>query len=91
VLRFWTWLRDFANHRVRAAYMRKVGHDRKCPQCKTWTSEVDGARQVLDDGPMDQVMQCNRCRTWSRWGMETMIPYLREPWIVQTLPPTAQP
>lgn len=84
---FWEMVRDYANRRVREQYMRRYHHERRCPCCQTWTSEVGGAAKVIDEKNGFEVMQCNRCKTWSRWDYRAgMVVDLAEPWQVQTLP-----
>ncbi len=86
-MKFWERVRQFANGRVRAAYMRRHCHERRCPNCQVWTSEVDGARDVRDEGDGFEVMQCNQCQAWSRWDYRPgLIVVLAEPWRVETLP-----
>lgn len=86
-MRFWEWLRSVANNRVRERYMDRHGHDRRCPRCDTWTSEVNGALEVRDEGNGFEVMLCKRCRTWSRWDYRPgLIVVLADPWEVATLP-----
>lgn len=76
---FWEKLRSFANGRVRKAYMDKVHHDRKCPRCQTWTSEVGGCAGMRDDGDWHELMKCNRCGYESRWFVGSMLPIIDDP------------
>jgi hypothetical protein len=86
---FWERVRSYANAKVRAAHMAKYHHERRCPCCNTWTSEVGGAAAVKDEGNGFEVMQCKRCSTWSRWDYRSgLIIDLAEPWQVETLPST---
>lgn len=82
---FWERVRDFANRRVRAAYMERARHERCCPCCKTWTSEVRGCADLRDEGNGFEVMQCNRCGTWSRWDYRPgLIVVIADPWQVES-------
>ena len=90
MLRFWTWLRDFAARGVERAYMAKHYHARLCPNCRTWTHQVGGARDARDD-EWFQYMQCNKCEEWSRWDMRYAIPVLAQPWRCETIPITTAP
>jgi hypothetical protein len=75
--RFWTAVREIAVTRLRTAYMRQYYHERRCPVCTTWTSEVGGARAVKDEDDRYELMQCARCDSWSRWDMViSMLPVL---------------
>ena len=86
-MRFWEYVRTFANNRVREAYMSRHYHERRCPCCKLWTSEVGGALDIIDEGNGFEVMQCRQCKTWSRWDYRPgMIIVLADPWKVDTLP-----
>jgi hypothetical protein len=74
--RFWLAVREFANKRVRAAYMAKICHDRQCERCNTWTSEVGGCLKLIDDPADDryELMTCKRCKHVSRWDCAGMLP-----------------
>lgn len=76
--KFWEWLRAFANKKVREAHMNKFHHERKCEQCNTWTSEVDGCEKLIDDpdDPMFELMTCKKCGHISRWDCRGMLPVL---------------
>jgi RecJ-like exonuclease len=58
--------------------MDKWHHERKCEQCNTWTSEVDGCAKMEDapDDPRFQLMTCNKCGHISRWDCRGMLPTL---------------
>lgn len=76
--KFWTWAREFANKKVREAYMGVVHHDRLCERCGTWTSEVGGCLKLVDDpkDPMFELMTCRKCGHVSRWDCRFMVPML---------------
>lgn len=77
----WERLRSFASAKVREAYMDQHHHERRCPCCDTWTSEVGGAAAVRDEKDGFEVMQCKRCSTWSRWDYRPgLIVVLADPW-----------
>lgn len=71
----WRWLRDFANRRVREAYMRRHKHDRMCLVCKTWMSEVGGCAEVTQDSEWTEITRCLKCNQWTRWDMRSMLPF----------------
>ena len=74
---FWEKLRHYANKKVKRQYMDRVRHDRKCPNCKLWTSEVGGAYKVdyTENGHI-QTMTCRQCGYTSRWNCAAMVPFL---------------
>ena len=74
---FWEKVRHYANEKVRREYMDRVRHDRKCPNCKLWTSEVGGACKV-DYSELEhvEVMTCRHCGYKSRWDCRGMVPSL---------------
>lgn len=76
---FWEKVRYYANKKVRRQYMDRVRHDRKCPNCKLWTSEVGGAYKV-DYSELEhvEVMTCRHCGYASRWDCRGMIPELHK-------------
>ena len=74
--RFWYWVRDLAQRQARAAYMRVNHHDRKCPVCLRWVSEMGGAEECQDSGEYFEMMQCKQCKQWSRWDCRSMLPVL---------------
>lgn len=77
--KFWIWLRDFGNKKAKEAYMETYHHDRKCPNCKLWTSELGGAKSIVDDGDYHELMECIQCGYKSRWNLTSMVPFLDEP------------
>lgn len=65
---FWEKVRHYANRKVKRQYMDKFRHDRKCPNCKLWTSEVGGAYKIdYTDNDHVEVMTCRQCNYKSRW------------------------
>jgi hypothetical protein len=70
---FWLWLRKYANKKVKKQYMEKWKHDRKCPQCNTWLSEVGGAEKFWAEGDYDY-MVCKKCHMTSKWDCRGMLP-----------------
>lgn len=85
MMRFWTWLRDFAADRLHEAYLRRYKHARKCPICNVWTSQHGGAKNYRI-GQWDDYIQCAQCDGWSRWEMRGMMPVALSPWPCQTIP-----
>ena len=73
--RFWLWLREYANRKIRKRYMDRVRHDRKCERCATWTSEVGGCKEIVDNGDF-QLMTCKKCGHISKWNCTAMVPFL---------------
>jgi len=73
--KFWLWLRDYANQKVRDIYMDRIHHDRKCERCNTWTSEVNGCAKLEQDDDYDY-MTCNKCSHVSKWDCRGMLPTL---------------
>lgn len=73
----WEKIRYYANEKVKRDYMKRVGRDIKCPNCKLWTSEVGGAYKV-DYSELEhvEVMICRQCNYPSRWDCRGMIPEL---------------
>lgn len=69
-LAFWTRVREYANAKVRDAYMARYFHERCCPNCHRWTSETGGASACRDDGPLHDIMTCSACGHESRWRVE---------------------
>lgn len=53
-------------------------HDRKCPKCLTWTSEVEGCKsmETSTDNPYIDLMECNKCGFVSKWDCSSMLPFL---------------
>jgi len=73
---FWERVRDYANNKVKEQYMRKFRHDRKCPRCSTWISEVGGCAGVEDVTSVLQEMGCKRCGYVSTWDLSTPCAFL---------------
>ena len=65
---FWERVRAYANKRVREQHMQKCRHERKCPRCNTWTSEVDGCKSLETFG-QSELMTCKKCGYTSKWFM----------------------
>lgn len=78
--KFWKWVREFANEKVKQAHMNKFHHARKCPNCNTWTSEVDGCKALVDseDNPYYELMTCNKCAYVSTWDCIGMLPTIKD-------------
>ncbi|AGM46897.1 hypothetical protein AD45P2_00400 [Alteromonas phage vB_AmaP_AD45-P2] len=75
--RFWEAVRHLANEKIKKQYMKKTGHDRKCPNCNTWISEVGGAASVdYADEDWLEFMKCRQCGYKSLWDLRGMIPDL---------------
>lgn len=76
--KFWLWLRNKANAKVREAHMVRVGHERLCVKCNTWTSEVGGCAALVycPTNKYHQLMTCKRCGHVSRWDIGGMMPEL---------------
>ena len=70
--RFWLWLREYSNKKVRKHYMLVSNIDLKCPKCHTWISETDGPETLADDldNPGLVRMQCARCGGSSWWDFD---------------------
>lgn len=78
--KFWLWLRKLSNKKVKQHYMNRYYHDRKCPNCNIWTSEVNGCKSLIDtECGVYQFMECSQCGWISRWNMMCMLPMLDEP------------
>lgn len=75
--KFWKFIEEYSSKKVRQIYMRRVRHDRKCPNCKRWTSEVGGCATIFDEGSL-QLMKCKQCNYVSRWDCSGMMPMLDE-------------
>ncbi len=74
---FWKWLRNYATKKVRDCYMEEVHHDRRCEQCGTWTSEVDGCAKLKEsDCGCFEFMTCKKCGHVSKWDCRGMLPVL---------------
>ncbi len=76
---FWEKVRAYANEQVKRQYMERFKHDRKCPNCKIWVSEVGGAYKV-DYTESDHIekMTCRQCGSSSKWDCSGMIPTLNK-------------
>ena len=74
---FWGHVRKYANEKVKEQYIKKHRHDRKCPRCNTWISEVGGYKSLSDWG-IKQLMTCEKCEYISVWDMTTFLPSLSE-------------
>ena len=72
---FWEKVRYYANKKVKRQYMNIFRHDRKCPNCKMWTSEVGGCKSI-DDRGHHELMECNQCGFASKWDCMGMMPTL---------------
>ena len=75
---FWEWVRAYANKRVRRAHMDRAHHERRCPNCRVWTSEVGGCAALVDDpsDPWSELMMCSQCGFVSRWDCRGMLPVI---------------
>ena len=82
---FWERVRYYANKKVKRQYMDRVGHDRKCPNCKLWTSEVGGAYKIdYHDNEYLEFMECRQCHYKSTWDCGGMFPTLHTQQISHT-------
>lgn len=73
---FWEGVRNFAARRVRAAFTHHYG-EMRCRVCHTWSSEVGGLLQVIEE--RDAIItQCKQCEHWTRWDMRFMGAYLHD-------------
>lgn len=57
--------------------MDKYHHDRKCPNCKLWVSEVGGVTKLeYLEFKYEERMTCKQCGYTSRWDCRGMVPVL---------------
>jgi len=64
--KFWLRIREFANNKVKKIYIKKFHFNIKCPKCETWTSEVNGVKDLEYEGDYNLVT-CNKCNQVTRW------------------------
>lgn len=81
-LKFYQWLKLWAERKEHAAYMRLHLCDLQCPQCKTWGGNSpnqcwEGMRPGTTDGH-DQ-FKCGKCGYWSNWDGRGMFKMLDDP------------
>lgn len=75
----WEKIRHFANEKVKRKYMNRVRHDRKCPNCKMWTSEVGGCCSIdYSNDDHIEIMKCRQCGYKSKWDCRGMVPTLHD-------------
>jgi len=66
-IKFWEWVREYANKKIKDEYMRKYHNTQKCPQCNTWSWEVGGwSEKSHSDGDIE-VLCCKKCGHESKW------------------------
>lgn len=66
MLKFWLWLREFANRMVREQY--EFGPDLKCPHCLTRVSEGYPLVACRDRETLMPKTICGRCKRESAWA-----------------------
>lgn len=62
-MRFWTWLKLFAERQECKAWMDRYYCDQRCPKCDTWQANCGGWRNVELDtpAPFYDVCTCGKC------------------------------
>jgi hypothetical protein len=65
---FWRWLFELSKRKLKRAYLDNHGHDRECPHCSTWISEVNGcvSYKIEEYKPLGH-MVCKKCKKVSVW------------------------
>lgn len=82
--RFWRWLHQVSEARIRKAHMQKHHHDRRCPNCGRWGALYGwSARREVD--PMHDALTCGACGHESVWA-EDMCPFPVDPQTHAPLP-----
>lgn len=75
-IQFWRRIHAYAEKQVRERHLAWWGHDRKCPNCKTWGSVHGAWASIQKTGPMTEILKCERCGFGSEWRLDSMLPYL---------------
>lgn len=74
--KFWLKIRNYANKKLKAKFLNKYKHDRRCPKCLTWLSETDGALEVIsDETKLKEYIICKKCKTKTVWYLDSILPY----------------
>jgi DNA-binding CsgD family transcriptional regulator len=75
--RFWMWLREYANQKVRESY--KFGLDLRCDHCLRWISEGFPLKQMRDRETLNPVTTCGHCGRDTHWTDVGIIWVRRDP------------
>lgn len=67
--RFWRWLHEYCERRIKSIYMDTYHVDLKCLNCKQWASIV-GILTLLPDHHFDDKVRCANCGHIENWLCE---------------------
>jgi transcription elongation factor Elf1 len=67
MIKFWKWLKEYAERKEEEAYLDSHYCDQKCPLCNTWQGTVGGWREVVDAAEGRTRMTCNKCGQSTLW------------------------
>jgi hypothetical protein len=82
--KFWRWLYNLAERRIRAHHMSSWGHDRRCPNCGRWGALYGWSRKE-DVDYMHIALTCRACNHTSVWLEDSMAPMPVDPVTFQPL------
>lgn len=79
MIKLWYWLFKLSKKKIKRNYMDAYRHDRECPNCKVWTSEVGGVISLnYQESTKQEIMECKQCGYKSVWNTYAMVPMLEE-------------
>ena len=82
--KFWRWLYNLSEWKIRSYHMKKVRHDRRCPNCGRWGA-IYGWLNQQDVDAMHISLTCTACHHTSVWCEDSMAPFPVHPVTFQPL------
>jgi len=77
-LRFWRWVHEYSEEKIKSTWMDIHRHDRICPNCKTWNSVIGEWPEEIPNTPdvWHDTSKCHKCGHFTVWNMTGMLPYV---------------
>lgn len=79
-LKFWFWLKQYCENKIRSLYMDEYYHDRLCQRCLSWSSLVGGVKDYAVDEQDDfiEYTTCLKCGHTTKWDTRNILPLYYE-------------
>ncbi len=78
-MRFWTWLKKFAECKERQCWVETRFSDQLCPHCKTWQGNCGGLAGSVQVDQMHDRLTCGKCGKDSTWFIGAPVLILVDP------------
>jgi hypothetical protein len=63
------WLRNLSVSCMRKIALYRIGHERKCPWCRTWSGEMFGVDDYIRHDNKTDAFKCRKCGRRSEWEL----------------------